>query len=214
MSNLEQLIRKKRGRKSVRLSEPRISPLEKKEARKITNEMLKNSEWDRLVKLLIEEPVYRATHALNIFSTMMKNKDLTMRFLMFNNHIMQHSSLPERERELLILRNAWLSNSEYEWGQHILIGAKVGLSNDEINRIIEGPDAEEWNSFDSTLLQAVDELHNDSFISNATWKILAEKYNTNQLMDLVFTVGCYHTMALAMNSFGVQLEKGRESFPK
>ena len=119
------------------------------------------------------------------------------------------SSLPARDRELLILRIGWLCYSKYEWSWHAR-GAKDGglLSDDEINRIMEGPDAERWDPFDAILLRAVDELYTDTFITDETWNALTERYNTHQIMDLVFTVGNYNMLAMALNSFGVQLEEG------
>jgi hypothetical protein len=48
-----------------------------------------------------------------------------------------------------------------------------------------------WNPFDATLLEAVDELHVDAFIPDATWNALAQRYNQQQLMDVVATVGQY-----------------------
>jgi len=127
---------------------------------------------------------------------------------------MLRSTLPDIDREILILRIAWLCYAEYEWAQHVRFGKFVGLTEDEINRIIEGPDVEGWDSFDTTLIRSVDELYKDTFISDTTWKILAERYNTHQLMDLVFTVGQYQSLAMAFNTFGVQLEEGIKGFPK
>ena len=111
------------------------------------------------------------------------------------------------------LRIAWLCYSNYEWSWHAR-GAKYGglLSDDEISLIMEGPDAKGWDPFDATLLRAVDELYIDTFITDKTWNALAERYNTHQIMDLIFTVGNYNMLAMAINSFGVQLEEGLKSF--
>jgi alkylhydroperoxidase family enzyme len=136
------------------------------------------------------------------------------RWRVFGNHVLYKSSLPIREKEILILRTGWLCNSKYEWAQHSLIGKRFGLSEEEILRIKEGPDAEGWSTLDSTLIRAADELYIDSFISDSTWEELAKKYNTQQLMDVIFTVGQYYTTAIALNSLGIQLEKGMEDFPE
>jgi alkylhydroperoxidase family enzyme len=124
------------------------------------------------------------------------------------------STLPPRERELVMLRIGWLCQAAYEWSHHSVLGIEAGLTQDELLRIIQGPDAEGWSQFDRTLLRAVDELHEDSFIADDTWEALAERYDTRQLMDLVFTVGQYNLVSMALNSFGVQLDEGREGFPQ
>ena len=64
------------------------------------------------------------------------------------------------------------------------------------------------------LLRAADELHRDSRIGDATWSALSAHYETQQLMDLVFTVGQYTLVSMVLNSFGVQLDEGITGFPR
>ncbi len=73
-------------------------------------------------------------------------------------------------------------------------------------------DRSRWNTFDATLLRAADELHARHIISNGTWAALAVRYDTQQLMDVVFTVGQYTAICMALNSFGVRLEAGVAGF--
>lgn len=184
----------------MHLNEPRIEPLPE-------------SEWDDETRELLE-PQRRGGRLANIFTTLAHHPKLLKRWLVFGNHILAKSTLPVRDREIAILRTAWLSQAEYEWGHHVAIGKNAGLSEDEIRRITEGPDAAGWDGFQATLLRAVDELNANAFISNPTWNALAEHYNTQQLMDLVFTAGQYRLVSMALNTLGVQLEEGFERFPK
>ena len=55
-----------------------------------------------------------------------------------------------------------------------------------------GPAATGSSSFDRALVRAVDELHRDAEISDRTWVELATRYDTKQLMDVVFSVGQYN----------------------
>jgi hypothetical protein len=61
-------------------------------------------------------------------------------------------------------------------------------------------------------MRAVDELHANTFIGDSTWNALTERYNTQQIMDLIFTAGQYKLVSMALNSLGVQLEEGFEGF--
>jgi alkylhydroperoxidase family enzyme len=61
---------------------------------------------------------------------------------------------------------------------------------------------------DADLMRAVDELHAHARIEQATWDRLAAHFNTAQLMDLVFLIGCYDLLAMAIKSFAIQLEPG------
>ena len=189
-------------REIIRLSEPRIHP---------QNE----SEWDEDARTLIEgfKKISKGP-VTNIMATLANYSKLYKRWRVFGNHILFKSSLPPRDREILILRIGWLCQAEYEWGQHVIIGKRAGLNDEEIIQIIEGPNAEGWDAFDATLVRAVDELYIDSFITDATWQKIAVKYNKHQLIDLVFTVGQYNLVSMALNTLGVQLEDGIDGFPK
>ncbi len=151
---------------------------------------------------------------LNIFRTLAHYPKLLKRWLVFGNHVLGKNTLPARDRELVILRIGWLCQAEYEWTQHVGIAKLCGLEDDDIARIAAGPDAAGLDPFDRTQLRAVDELRHDSFISNATWDALSARYNTQQLMDLIFTVGQYQLVSMALNSLGVQLEEKTERLPE
>lgn len=90
----------------------------------------------------------------------------------------------------------------------------AGLSDDEMRRITLGPTAPEWDPFDAALMTAVDELRADAMISDKTWSALAARYDTPQLLDVVFTVGEYTLVSMALNTLGVELDEGFEGFPK
>ena len=63
---------------------------------------------------------------LNIFGTLAHHPKLLKRWLVFGNHVLAKSTLPARDRELLILRTGWRCRAPYEWAQHVLIGRAVG----------------------------------------------------------------------------------------
>jgi 4-carboxymuconolactone decarboxylase len=180
------------------LKQPRISPLPE-------------SEWDEKTSELMEG-VRRDGRVFNIFSTLARHPGLLKRWLVFGSHLLSKSTLPAREREIAILRMGWLCRAEYEWGHHVDIGKRAGLTAVEIKRVAAGPDAPGWSPFESALLRAVDELDADTFVSDSTWKILEERYTTEELLDFLFTAGQYKLVSMVLNSVGVQLEEGFEGF--
>ncbi|MDQ3107507.1 MAG: carboxymuconolactone decarboxylase family protein, partial [Actinomycetota bacterium] len=102
---------------------------------------------------------------------------------------------------------------EYEWGQHVPIGRRAGLTDEEIARIPAGPAAAGWSDLDRTILQATDELHEQSCIADATWARLSEEYDDKQLIELVMVIGHYHLVSFALNTLGVQREEGVVGLP-
>ena len=170
------------------------------------------AEWHESVRSIAGSNPRGEDGVMNIFATLANHPDLMRRWLVFGNHVLFKSSLPPREREIAILRIGWLCQAEYEWAQHVVIARQCDITDEEIARIAEGPDAPGWSPQDADLLRATDELHADAFVSDATWKKLEETWSKEQLMDLLFAVGQYNLVSMVLNSLGVQLEEGVAGF--
>lgn len=152
---------------------------------------------------------------LNIFATLARHPRLLKRWSDFGGTLLYRGELPERERELLVLRTAWNCRADYEWGQHVRIGHLAGLTSDEIAAVATDDPADDpdWSAGDAALLRAADELHADARIGEDTWAALAERWSDAQLIELCMVVGQYHLVAFTLNSLGVQLEPGVEGLP-
>ena len=178
----------------MRMKSPRIQPLSK-------------DQWDADAKALLE-PIAKGCRVLNMFRTLANHSALARRWMVFANHILGKSTLPVKERELVIVRIGYLCQSGYEWGQHVVIARNAGMTDEEILFTKSGPATPGLSPLYRLLLQATDELNDDAHISDATWCGLTKHLNQQQMMDLVFTVGQYNLVSMALNSFGVQLDKG------
>src|SRR5688500_17317338 len=95
----------------------------------------------------------------------------------FHRYISGESSLPARDREVLILALAALSRSATLWNAHVPLAHAPGLTRTDVLRAGSVPDARGWSDFDGALLRAAGELHAQSFVSDASWKALAARYN-------------------------------------
>lgn len=145
---------------------------------------------------------------MHVLGTLAHHPALAKAFLTFNAHVSGPSSLSMRVRELVVLRALWLQHCEYEFVQHLMLAQHAGLTDDDVARLQQGPDAAGWSEEDADLLRSVDELNCDARISPSTWARLAKYFNTAQLLDLMFLYGCYATIAVMLNSLEVSLEPG------
>lgn len=151
--------------------------------------------------------------ALNIFRTLAHHPKLLKRWLVFGAHVLSKSSLPERERELVILRTGARCGAEYEFGQHTVIGRQAGITDEEILALTRPLEDHQWSDADRMLLTAVDELHDDQCITDDTWASLSRRWEHQQLIDLIFAVGQYTMVSMALNSLGVELDEGAPGWP-
>jgi 4-carboxymuconolactone decarboxylase len=115
-----------------------------------------------------------------------------------------------RDRELAILRVGWLSQAPFEWGAHVKIAKRNGITTEEIERVIEGSSAPGWSKQERAIVRAVEELHFASMIADDTWADLQEFYNDKKLIELVILVGQYKTVAFYQNSLRLPLPEGNK----
>ena len=139
--------------------------------------------------------------------------DTCRKYWAYTGNFVRNNTIPTRDRELLILRTAWLSRGDYIWGRHNVIGQEAGLTPEEISRVTAGPAAAGWSEFDIALLNAADELHTRRFVSHATWTTLGERYTESELREVVLIVGNYTQLAMFQNTLGAQLGPGFEGLP-
>ena len=184
----------------MRLTKPRIPPVPPEK-------------WTEEQREIVA-PMQARGRIINIFRTMLTHPAAAKAFLTWGGYILSRkSTLPPREREIVILRTGFLCKSGYEWTQHVPIGQKAGLTDAEIARIKAGADAPGWSSADAALLRAADDLHREYFVTEPVWAELTKHFNEQQRMDVVFAVGQYTQVSMLLNSFGVQLDEGQTLDP-
>lgn len=150
---------------------------------------------------------------LNILRTLAHHPALLGPFLGFATALAQEGALSRRDSELLALRASWNCQSEFEWGHHVVYARAAGLSEAEIGRIAEGPEAADWSMEDRALLRAADQLHARQQIGDDVWRLLALRFSEQELVEIPFVVGQYTMLSMVANSTGVELEAGYDRLP-
>lgn len=175
-------------------SQPRVAPLP--EAR-----------WTETHRQLVAKYA-RDGRADNALRTLLNVPEIVDGVMPYTNYLAEESTLSPRHRELLILRAAWLCSSDPLWAAHAARARSAGLTDTEIKRVAQGPDAGGWDPFEATLLRLTDQLFRNSSMADATWQALAAQYDMFHLIDAVETVGHFMMMAMVYNSLGVQADAG------
>ena len=150
---------------------------------------------------------------LNIFATLAHHPKLMKRWMVFGNHVLAKSTLPARDRELLILRTGWDCQSEYEWSQHVGSVGRAREKGLDPAQIAKGGTAGGWDPFEVSLLHAADELYRDSSISDRTWSTLSLHFDPATILNVIVSVAQYRQVSIALNTFGVPGEPGDERLP-
>lgn len=140
----------------------------------------------------------------NFITTLGRHRGLFRRWLFFAGGLMPGGRLPRRDTELVILRVAHLCGCDYELEHHERLGARAGLSADEIARTADGPAAGGWSARQEALLRATDELHADRRIGDETWALVREHLDERNAIELCLLAGNYQMLASTLNSLGVE----------
>lgn len=144
--------------------------------------------------------------ASNLFLMLLRNFRLFWRWLMFAKQMMPFGEIARRDTELVILRVGWNCRSRYEWGQHVDIGLRAGVSAEDIARVPLGADAPGWEPHLRALMRACDEFHHERMIGEGTWGELEAHYGPRLLIEVIMLIGHYEMLAGVLNSTGLPLD--------
>jgi len=171
-------------------SAPRIAPIPE-------------AQWSDAQKALVAKyvPTGKADNGLK---TLLNLPELFDGVMPYTNYLLNDSSLTTRQRELLVLRAAWLAGSQPLWATHAAAARNAGMSAAEIRRVAQGPDAAGWDPLEAHLLRLADQLFRNSSVTNATWQALSSSLTQFNVMDAVETVNHFIVLSIVFNAFGVQ----------
>ena len=150
---------------------------------------------------------------LNIFATLAHTPRMLRRFNQLGGSLLFRASIPDREREIVILRVGWRARSVYEFGQHTVIGRRAGLTDAEIEALASDSVPEGWSEDDGLLVALADEICLNDCVSDETWAGLAQRWDSGQMVELLVLAGFYRLVSGFLNSAGVALDPGVPGWP-
>jgi 4-carboxymuconolactone decarboxylase len=179
---------------------------------------LPRAQWDDDVRAAlarafsekVADQFFAAGEMPNVLGTLMHNPALMGPFLAYNNVLLREPALGHRLRELIILRVALRTRAPYEWAQHVRMAGTVGVTPEEIAATVHRR-VRDRSELEFDVLAATDQLIDGYRVDDPTWARLAEQLDARQLVELVFVVGTYTALAMAFNSFGLQLDADLQS---
>jgi AhpD family alkylhydroperoxidase len=149
------------------------------------------------------------TNPPNLFLTLGRHRKLFRGWLRFAGRLMPGGRLPRRETELVILRVAHLRSCRYEFDHHVRLGRRAGLTDGDLARVVEGPQAEGWSPRERTLLAAVDWLHHDRDLDDDAWSDLRGHLDEREAIEFCLLVGHYEMLATVIGTLRIEPDRAR-----
>lgn len=145
-----------------------------------------------------------------VVATLLRHPNLYEKHASIGAELFGRGELSPRQRELAILRTGWLCGAPFEWGEHVAIAKRAGLTSAEIQRLTLAADSAGWDADDCAIVEAAEELHHDAMISDRIWAALGAFLDERQLIELVYVVGHYTKVAFLQNALRLRLPPGNE----
>ena len=126
--------------------------------------------------------------------------------------MLTQGDLPERDRELIILRILWLCGSPNPYAPHVDMARSIGMDDSEIRRVQDGSQAPGWSDHERLVLRGVEELYDRQAVSDETWDGLKQTWTDRQIMEFPALVGLYFMSAVVHNTTRTRMGDGNRGF--
>jgi alkylhydroperoxidase family enzyme len=170
------------------------------------------------VAAAVQNNAFKGLSPLNLRLALANHPRLGPAFQAMAHVVLFQCALPERDREIAIIRTGALTRSEYEWGMHVSIYAgKCGLSTEQVGELTRSTGWDRltpslWSEPERLIVRMVDELHHHSTVSDTAWQALSANWPQDQVIELIFASSFYHMAAFFLNAAAVPLEDGSARF--
>ena len=142
-----------------------------------------------------------------VLRTFAHHPQLANAFSPLNIHLLSNNTLPVKLRQIAIMRTAWITKAVYMWSSHLQTSVSCGLSPEMYGPIQRGADDPYFTDFERVVIRATEELVSDRKISHTNWQALMAEWDEKQILDFMFTVGCYVMVAGVMRSTGAERQE-------
>jgi 4-carboxymuconolactone decarboxylase len=144
---------------------------------------------------------------INIFRMLAGGEGLLRAFARFGNHLLARSKLDSVLREIAILRVGVLSDAAYEMYQHDRISRDLGMSEELLAAIRNGPEDPVFTDIQRQVMRYTDDVVEHVRASDATFGPLLAALSLQELQELTVTIGFYMLVSRYLETFGVEIER-------
>lgn len=145
---------------------------------------------------------------ISLFQALVNSPDAARAFHGVGQFIRFGSKLDPRLRELAILQVGWLARSPYEWSHHVKIGHDFGVTDADIQALIDDTAGKPTTLDDraKTVLRAAREMTQDGAMSAATFLTLQQALGNELMVDLTITIAFYNAVVRVLATLQIDVE--------
>jgi alkylhydroperoxidase family enzyme len=150
---------------------------------------------------LLKRPIWLAKALVN-------SPKAARAFFGLGGYIRHGSKLDPRLRELAILQVGWLARSPYEWSHHVKLGHDFGVSDDDVQALIDDTAGKptSLDAMSKLVLKAAREMTVDGAMTGPTFTTLQSQLGNEQVVDLTLTIGFYNAVVRVLGTLQIDVE--------
>lgn len=158
------------------------------------------------VKELFQKIENNGARILNLYKVAAHSPKVLPRLIKLGNSILGWMELPPKLREIVILRVAKLTGSEYERAQHVPVALEVGVSQKQLDSISDWKNSAEFNDEERAILQYTDEVAQKVNVTDQTFNVLKNLFSEQTIVELTMTVGYFEMIARLLVPLQVEVD--------
>jgi 4-carboxymuconolactone decarboxylase len=132
---------------------------------------------------------------INLYRALAHSPSVLHNFTRLGNSLLSRAELSSKLRELVILRIARLTGSEYEWAQHYPVALEVGVTQEQAEAISHWSYSTKFSDEERAVLQYTDEVAQNVEVKDKTFKTLQQYLNEQCIVELTASIGYWGMVA-------------------
>ncbi len=168
--------------------------------------MLQNDEAPPESKAFMENVEKNGALVLNLYRTLAHSPSALSNFVKLGHGLLAQTELSPKFREIVILRIAVLSGSQYEWHQHATMALEVGVTQEQIDSIHEWAESDHFDKVEKAILRYCDQVTLNIKTSDRTFRVLHRYLNDRSIVELTMTIGYWGMIARILEPLEIELD--------
>ena len=121
------------------------------------------------------------------------------------------AATPRALRELMILRTAQLTGSDYEWAHHRAMAKANGVPDEQVHALAAWRSSTLFDGCERAALRCVEEIH-DVALSDEAFAELERELGPAATIELVLLAAFYEAVARLIQALGLEVEPAYQAY--
>jgi alkylhydroperoxidase family enzyme len=158
------------------------------------------------VKEIYDRIEKNGARIINLYKSLAHNPRVLRNHLQLGNTLLSKTKLSPKLRELVILRIAKLTGSEYEWTQHYPVALETGVSKAQAAEVSSWHDSALFNDEERVVLRYTDEVSQQVKVTDDTFTALKRYMNEQCILELTVAIGYWGMVARVLVPLQVDID--------